>query len=86
MFKCIKIVLTMMYNYTQIKQLFHQYLIKFLLWLADSRVAPSNKKKAEGEEAAVWSPEKQQFIPSLKKIFKSQQWMTVSHTTAPKNT
>lgn len=31
MFKCIKIVLTMMYNYSQIKQLFHQYLIKFLL-------------------------------------------------------
>lgn len=38
---------------TQIKSLFSQYLIKLLLRLADSRVAPSNKKRAEGEEAAV---------------------------------
>lgn len=33
------------YNCAHIKQLFHQYLIKLLLRLADSRVAPSDKKK-----------------------------------------
>lgn len=55
----------MMYKYTQLKQLDCQYLIKLLLWLVESRGAPSNKKKSGGEEAAVWRPEKQQFIPSF---------------------